>query len=463
MGYRTEKDTMGEVEVEESRYWGSQTQRALLHFPQTGEKFPGIFLKALGMVKKAACMANRDCKLLPPDLADVILRAADEVISGKMDEHLPLSVWQSGSGTQTNMNINEVIANRSIELLNGVRGSKSPVHPNDHVNMSQSTNDVFPTAMHVAAVEYLHTSLLPVLEQTGLLLRQKEREYADIIKSGRTHLQDAAPLTLGQEFSGYAHQTEENLRRLRAAGGDLMPVPLGGTAVGTGLNAHPEFAVRAVACLAEITGLPFVCTGNKFALMAGHDSLVQLSGSLNTLACSLVKIANDIRWMGSGPRCGLGELLLPENEPGSSIMPGKINPTQSEVLLMVCAQVTGNHTAVSMAGAGGNFELNVYKPLIIYNILQSMRILAESIKGFNEFCLQGLAPRRDVIERHLRNNLMLVTALNTRVGYDNAAKIARTAFMDDCSLKEAALKLGLITDADFDRLTDPRKMTGPPA
>lgn len=447
--------------MEESRYWGSQTERALKFFAIGEERFPRLFMRALGLIKKAAVLANMDLGLLLPRLGKAMIQAADEVISGDLDEHFPLAIWQSGSGTQTNMNMNEVIANRANEILGSPRGLKSPVHPNDHVNKCQSTNDVFPAAMHLACGLYMADSLFPALETLAKVLTQKTEAFGSIVKTGRTHLQDAAPLTLGQEFSAYMYQIQQNTARFRSVFEELLQLPLGGTAVGTGLNAHPGFASAAVSHLTHLTGLPFVPARNKFALMAGHDSLLQLSGCLNTLAASLTKIANDVRWMGSGPRCGIGELILPENEPGSSIMPGKINPTQCEALLMICAQAMGSHVTVSVAGAGGNFELNVYKPVIIYNVLASMKILAEGIGSFTEYCLKDIAPNREMLAKYLGDNLMLATALNDVVGYDKAALVSGTALSEGLSLKEAVLKLKLLTESEFDRLVDPRRMTGP--
>ncbi len=450
MEYRIERDTMGEVKVDASRFWGAQTQRSLENFPIGDETMPREMIRAMGILKKAAALANNALERLDETKMQAIVRACDEVIEGKWDDHFPVKVWQTGSGTHTNMNVNEVIANRACELLGGERGSKKPVHPNDDVNMSQSSNDTFPTAMHIAAVERIERGLLPAARSLLAVLKRKAEEYADIVKCGRTHLQDAVPITLGQEFSGYAFQLETAMGRINSACKELYFIALGGTAVGTGLNAPEGFAERAAERIAELTGLPFVTSPNKFACMAAHDGLVGLSGALNALACGLMKIANDIRWLGSGPRCGIGELKLPENEPGSSIMPGKVNPTQCEVLTMVCAQVMGNHTTISVAGSSGNFELNVFKPVIIYNVMQSIRLLSDSMESFTQKCVVGLGPDREGIDRHLHNTLMVVTALNPYIGYDNAAKIAKTAYAEGTTLKEAAVKLGILTEAQFD-------------
>jgi fumarate hydratase class II len=404
---------------------------------------------------------NRDLGLLPENLCKVICQAADEVIAGTLDDHFPLVIWQTGSGTQTNMNANEVISNRAIELLGGVLGSKDPVHPNDHVNMSQSSNDTFPTAMSIAAVEQLEHRLLPALETLRQALAEKSAAYQDIIKIGRTHLMDATPLTLGQEFSGYAQQLANGVERVAGTLPKLSELALGGTAVGTGLNTKKGYAEKVAAQIAALTGLRFTSAPNKFEALAAHDAMVMTSGALKTVACSFMKIANDIRWLGSGPRCGLGELRLPENEPGSSIMPGKVNPTQCEAMTMVAAQVLGNDVTVNLAGASGNFELNVFKPVIIYNVLQSIRLLADVADSFREHCVEGLEPSRKNIAAHLENSLMLVTALNSRVGYDNAAKIAKTAYANGSTLKEEAVRLGLLSAEEFEQLVDPRKMIGP--
>jgi fumarate hydratase class II len=461
MEYRIERDTMGEMAVPADRYYGCQTARSLVHFKIGGERMPREIIRALGILKKAAALVNRDLGLLPENLCKVICQAADEVIAGTLDDHFPLVIWQTGSGTQTNMNANEVISNRAIELLGGVLGSKDPVHPNDHVNMSQSSNDTFPTAMSIAAVEQLEHRLLPALETLRQALAEKSAAYQDIIKIGRTHLMDATPLTLGQEFSGYAQQLANGVERVAGTLPKLSELALGGTAVGTGLNTKKGYAEKVAAQIAALTGLRFTSAPNKFEALAAHDAMVMTSGALKTVACSFMKIANDIRWLGSGPRCGLGELRLPENEPGSSIMPGKVNPTQCEAMTMVAAQVLGNDVTVNLAGASGNFELNVFKPVIIYNVLQSIRLLADVADSFREHCVEGLEPSRKNIAAHLENSLMLVTALNSRVGYDNAAKIAKTAYANGSTLKEEAVRLGLLSAEEFEQLVDPRKMIGP--
>jgi len=458
---RTETDSMGPIAVPADRYYGAQTARSLIHFAIGSDRMPRALIRALGILKKAAAEVNRELGKLPEDKAKGIIQAADEVITGKLDDHFPLSIWQTGSGTQTNMNANEVIANRAIELAGGKMGSKTPIHPNDHVNMSQSSNDTFPTAMHIAAVEELTHRLIPAVTALRGALADKAKEFADIIKIGRTHLMDAVPLTLGQEFSGYVDQLDHDLARLRAVLPDLCELALGGTAVGTGLNTHPEFAQRAAARIAALTGLPFVSAPNKFAALAAHDALVMASGAVKTLACSLMKIANDIRWLGSGPRCGLGELLLPENEPGSSIMPGKVNPTQSEAMTMACCQVIGNDTAVTVAGSQGNFELNVFKPVMIHNVLHSIRLLADACRSFTEHCAIGIQVNRKRIEQYLHDSLMLVTALNPRIGYDNAAKVAKKAHAENKTLREACIELGLLSGAEFDQIVRPEKMLGP--
>lgn len=458
MQYRTERDTMGEVQVESSRYWGSQTQRSLENFPIGGETMPIELIRALGIIKRAAAIANHRLGLLSKEIMKAIVQVCEEVINGALDDHFPLKVWQTGSGTQSNMNVNEVVANRAVELLGGELGSKDPVHPNNQVNMSQSSNDAFPTAMNVAAARLTVHRLLPKLKKLLSVLEEKREAYRDIIKTGRTHLQDAVPLTLGQEFSGYAAQVRQGIGRIEAALKELYSLALGGTAVGTGLNAPEGFAENAVGEIAKLTGLPFTPAENKFAALAGHDDLVAFSGALNSCACALMKIANDIRWLGSGPRCGIGELNLPANEPGSSIMPGKVNPTQCEALTMVCVQVMGNHTAVTVAGASGNFELNVYKPVIAYNILQSIRILGDAAESFTDRCLAGIEPNHEGIKRHLENTLMVVTALAPRIGYDKAAKIAKTAHNDGLTLREAAVKLNILTEKEFDAYVDIKKM-----
>ncbi len=457
---RIETDTMGQVEVPRDRYYGAQTARSVMNFKIGGERFPREFIRALGILKKASAQANQELDLLPPEKAGLIVRAADEVIAGKLDDHFPLVIWQTGSGTQTNMNANEVIANRAIELAGGAMGSKTPIHPNDDVNKGQSSNDVFPTAMHIAAAEQLHLRLIPMLIKLRDSLNAKAEEFKDIIKIGRTHLMDAVPLSLGQEFSGYVQQIDNGLERVHGALPRLYELALGGTAVGTGLNTHPRFAVTAATKIAEITGYPFASARNKFEALAGHDALVEASGVLKTLAASLMKIANDIRWLGSGPRCGLGELHLPENEPGSSIMPGKVNPTQAEAMMMVCAQVFGNDVAINFGGAGGNLELNVFKPMIIHNVLQSVRLLADACESFADKCVAGLTANRETINKYLANSLMLATALNPHIGYDNAAKVAKKALAENITLKEAALNLGLLSSEQFDELVQPEKMIG---
>ncbi len=461
MSHRIEADSMGQVEVPADRYWGAQTQRSLQNFKIGGERFPREMIRALGVVKKGAAQANRQLGDLPEDIADLIERAADEVIEGLLDDHFPLVVWQTGSGTQSNMNANEVIANRAIELAGGVLGSKAPVHPNDHVNRAQSSNDVFPTAMHVAAATRVEEVLLPAIEALRNTLDGKAQAFASIVKIGRTHLQDATPLTLGQEFSGYVAQLDAAMAAVESALPGVYELALGGTAVGTGLNTHPRYAELVASRIAEVTGLPFVTAANKFAALAGHDALVNLHGALSTLAVALNKVANDVRWLASGPRCGIGEIRIPENEPGSSIMPGKVNPTQCEALTMVCAQVLGNQTAVSVGGMNGNFELNVYKPLIIFNVLNSIRLLADSCESFRENCAAGIEANEGRIDENLRNSLMLVTALNPHIGYDKAAEVAKKAYKEGTTLTEAAAALGYVATEDFDRLVRPEKMIGP--
>ncbi|PSB06527.1 class II fumarate hydratase [filamentous cyanobacterium CCP2] len=457
---RTESDSMGTIEVPADRYWGAQTQRSLHYFAIGQDTMPREMIRAIGILKRAAASVNRDLGKLPEKQASLILQAADEVIAGTLDDHFPLRIWQTGSGTQTNMNANEVIANRAIELAGGTLGSKTPVHPNDQVNMSQSSNDTFPTAMHVAAVEQITHRLLPMLTKLRDALAKQAEAFQDIIKIGRTHLMDAVPLTLGQEFSGYVSQLDKDVDRIYATLPDLYELAIGGTAVGTGLNTHPEFAERVAQEIAILTGLPFVSAPNKFAALAGHDAIVQTSGSLKTLACSLMKIANDIRWLGSGPRCGLGELILPANEPGSSIMPGKVNPTQCEAMTMVCAQVMGNDAAIGFAGSQGNFELNVFKPMMIFNLLNSIRLLADACSSFTDHLVVGIQPNHAQIQHFLANSLMLVTALNPHIGYDNAAKVAKKAYAENKTLREACLELGLLTGEEFDRLVRPEEMVG---
>ncbi len=461
MEYRTETDSMGEIKVPKDKYYGAQTARSLMNFKIGGERFPRELIRALGILKKAAALTNKELGILSAEKAELIVKAADEVIEGKLDEHFPLVVWQTGSGTQTNMNANEVISNRAIELAGGEMGSKKPIHPNDDVNKAQSSNDTFPTAMHIAAVEEIHRRLIPMVTKLRDVLGLKAEEFKDIIKIGRTHLMDATPLTLGQEFSGYVQQLTNGLERINAALPRMYELALGGTAVGTGLNTHPEFAVKAAAQISKITGKPFVSARNKFEALAAHDALVEFSGVLKTLAASLMKIANDIRWLGSGPRCGIGELLLPENEPGSSIMPGKVNPTQSEAMTMVCAQVFGNDTTVSFAGASGNFELNVFKPVIIFNVLQSIRLIADACESFTDNCVAGIKANEKNIKKNLDNSLMLVTALNPYIGYDNAAKVAKKAHKEHTTLKEAAVALGLLTAEKFDEVVRPENMIAP--
>lgn len=461
MSYRTESDSMGQIQVPSDKYWGAQTQRSLENFKIGGDKFPKEFIRALGILKKATALTNKDLGILPAEKADLIVRAADEVIDGKLNDHFPLVVWQTGSGTQTNMNANEVISNRAIELSGGVMGSKKPIHPNDDVNKAQSSNDTFPTAMHIAVVEEIHRRLIPMVKQLKDAFQKKSNEFKDVIKIGRTHLMDATPLTLGQEFSGYVAQLGNGIERIEAALPRLYELALGGTAVGTGLNTHPEFAIKSAEKISKLTSKPFKSARNKFEALATHDALVEFSGVLNTLAVSLMKIANDIRWLGSGPRSGIGELHLPENEPGSSIMPGKVNPTQCEALTMVCVQVFGNHTAVTVAGASGNFELNVYKPVIIFNVLNSIRLLSDACESFREHCVTGIEANRANIQKNLDNSLMLVTALNPHIGYDNAAKVAKKAYQENITLKEAAVKLGLLTAEKFDQIVRPSDMIKP--
>jgi len=458
---RVETDTMGPIEVPADRYWGAQTQRSLIHFAIGEERMPRPVIWAFGIIKKASAIVNRELGLLPEDKARLIIQAADEVIAGKLDDHFPLRVWQTGSGTQTNMNVNEVIANRAIELAGGVLGSKKPIHPNDHVNMSQSSNDAFPTAMHIAAVEEVEKRLKPAVRGLRDALDAKAREFASIIKIGRTHLMDAVPITLGQEFSGYVAQLDDALAHLEQTLPFLHRLALGGTAVGTGLNTHPEFAERVAREIARLTGYPFVSAANKFAALAAHEPLVMLSSACATLAAALMKIANDIRWMGSGPRCGLAELFLPENEPGSSIMPGKVNPTQCEALTMVCVQVFGNHAAVTFADSQGNFELNVFKPVIIYNVLHSIRLLADACRSFTEHCVIGIRPNTEQLRTYVERSLMLVTALSPRIGYDNAAKVAKKALAENKTLKQACVELGFLTAEEFDRVVRPERMLGP--
>jgi fumarate hydratase, class II len=458
---RKESDSMGTIEVPANMYGGAQTARSLHNFAIGREKMPPEVIRALGILKKAAALTNLELGKLPEDKAKLIVQAADEVIAGKLDEHFPLSIWQTGSGTQTNMNSNEVIANRAIEIAGGEMGSKEPIHPNDHVNMSQSSNDTFPTAMHIAVTEMLMNNLIPAITGLRDVLEAKQEEFKDIVKIGRTHLQDAVPLTLGQEFSGYVSQLNADLSSIHDTLPHLYRLALGGTAVGTGLNTHPEFAKKAAKHIAELTGIPFVSAPNKFAALAAHDEMVLLSGVLKTLACSLMKIANDIRWLGSGPRCGIGELILPANEPGSSIMPGKVNPTQCEAMTMVCVQVMGNDAAVGFAGSQGNFELNVYKPVIVYNVTQSIYLLADASQSLNKHCIAGLKANRKKINEYLHDSLMLVTALNQVIGYDKASQIAKKAYHEGTTLKEACTALGFLSPEEFDKAVKPEEMTSP--
>jgi fumarate hydratase class II len=460
MKFRVERDSMGEINVPADRYWGAQTQRSLEHFKIGGDRFPREMVRALGILKKCAALTNQELGLLPADKAKPIVEAANEVIEGALDAHFPLVIWQTGSGTQTNMNANEVIANRAIEKMGGSLGGKG-IHPNDDVNKAQSSNDTFPTAMHIAVAEQVNKRLLPAIKVLRDGLKHKANEFKDVVKIGRTHLMDATPLTLGQEFSGYVTQLEQCLVRIERNLDYVYELALGGTAVGTGLNTHPDFAVKAAAAIAKETGLPFKTAPNKFAALAAHDALVEMSGSLKTLACALMKIANDIRLLGSGPRSGIGELNLPANEPGSSIMPGKVNPTQSEAMTMVCAQVVGNDMAVAVGGMNGHFELNVFKPLIVFNVLNSTRLLADACESFNEHCVEGIEVNKARVKQHLDNSLMLVTALNPHIGYDNAAKVAKYAHENDTTLKDAASKLGLLDPAKFDQLVRPEDMLGP--
>jgi fumarate hydratase class II len=459
VGTRIEQDSMGSIEVDEDRYWGAQTQRSLQNFRIGEERMPREIVLALATIKKAAALVNHDLGLLTDDKLRLIVAAADEVLAGRLDREFPLVVWQTGSGTQSNMNVNEVIASRANELAGGTRGGKSPIHPNDDVNLSQSSNDTFPTAMHIAIAGRIDSDLLPAVAILRATLDAKAKEYASIVKIGRTHLQDATPLTLGQEISGWVAQLEHGIAGIRASLPAIYQLALGGTAVGTGLNAPLEFPERVAAKLAELTGRPFVTAPNKFAALAGHDALVRSHGAIKTLATALFKIANDIRWLASGPRSGLGELRIPENEPGSSIMPGKVNPTQCEALTMVCTQVFGNDVAIGFAGASGNFELNVYKPLIAYSMLQSTRLLGDALRSFDEHCAQGLEPNRAEIERKLHGSLMLVTALAPHLGYDKAAAIAKHAHVHGSSLRDAAIELGFVTGEQFDAWVRPEDMT----
>ena len=461
MSTRIEYDTMGEVAVPGEALWGAQTQRSLQNFKIGHERLPRAMIRAMGLVKKAAATTNANLQQLPQHLANYIVEAADEVIEGQWDSQFPLVVWQTGSGTQSNMNCNEVIANIANQKLGHALGAQQPVHPNDHVNRAQSTNDSFPTAIHVAASLQIHELLIPAVNALRTTLHSKAQQFNQIVKIGRTHLQDATPLTLGQEFSGYVSQLDHALKRLDHALEGLYELPLGGTAVGTGLNAHPDYAHQAATQLAQLTGLPFVTAANKFEALAARDAAVFASGALKTLAVSLNKIANDIRWLASGPRCGFGEISIPENEPGSSIMPGKVNPTQSEAMTMVVAQVLGNDTTINVAGASGNFELNVFMPVIAYNLLQSIQLLGDACNSFNQHCAVGIEPNREKIDYFLHNSLMLVTALNPVIGYENAAKVAKTAYKEGKTLKQVAVELNLVTEAQFDAVVKPEQMIAP--
>ncbi len=463
MSTRKETDSIGSIEVQSDKYWGAQSQRSLKNFDIGWETMPTPIVRALGLQKKACALTNKDMGLLADDLAENIIKAAEEVIDGTLSAHFPLSVWQTGSGTQSNMNANEVISNRAIEMMGGEIGSKTPVHPNDHVNMSQSSNDTFPTVMHIAAVEQLHHDLIPALEKLHTALDAKAKDYAKIVKIGRTHLQDATPLTLGQEFSGYAAQIKYGIARVYDTLPRLYALAQGGTAVGTGINSSAGFAEKFAENIADITGLPFITAENKFEALAAHDAIIESSGALNVLAASLMKIANDIRLLASGPRSGIGEIDLPANEPGSSIMPGKVNPTQCEALTMVCTQVMGNHTTITVAGSQGHFELNVFKPVMIFNLLQSIRLIADSCVSFTDNCVTGITANEENIQALMERSLMLVTALNPHIGYDNAAKIAKKAHADGSTLKEAAVALDLLSAEDFDKWVDPLSMIAPKA
>lgn len=458
---RIESDSMGKIEVPKEVYWGAQTQRSLHHFEIGYDIMPRELIHGFAVLKKAAAIVNNQLGLLPEDKKKLIVAAADEVIDGKLHDQFPLRIWQTGSGTQTNMNVNEVISNRAIEMAGGERGSKKPIHPNDDVNRSQSSNDTFPTAMHIATAESIVHKLIPSLKELRDALAKKQKAFEHIVKIGRTHLQDAVPLTLGQEFSGYVAQLNAALRNIEATLPGIYEIALGGTAVGTGLNTHPQFAEKAAKEIATLTGLPFVSAPNKFAALAANDALVFASGALKTLACSLMKIANDVRWLGSGPRCGLGELHLPENEPGSSIMPGKVNPTQCEAMTMVCVQVMGNDAAIGIAGSQGNFELNVFKPVIIHNLLHSIRLLTDSMHMFTLYCINDLTANEKRIKQYVENSLMLVTALAPKIGYDKSAEIAHKAYHEDTNLLEACLALGYLSESEFRDLMRPEKMTAP--
>jgi fumarate hydratase class II len=458
---RIESDSMGTIPVAANVYWGAQTERSLLHFNIGRDTMPPELIRAFGILKKAAALVNQDLDKLPADKAKLIAAAADEVISGKLSAHFPLRIWQTGSGTQTNMNVNEVISNRAIEMAGGVMGSKKPIHPNDDVNMSQSSNDTFPTAMYIAAAERVHNVLIPAIEQVRDAISAKAKQFANVVKIGRTHLQDAVPLTLGQEMGGWASLLDRDLARLRESLDGLYDLAIGGTAVGTGINAHPEFGARAAKKIAELTGLPFRSHPDKFAALSAHDELVYAHGAIHTLACSLMKISNDIRWLASGPRCGLGELRIPENEPGSSIMPGKVNPTQCEAMTMVAVQVHGNNAAIAFGDSQGNFELNVFKPVIIHNFLHSVTLIADASHGFVEYMIKGIEIDRAKIDFYVKNSLMLVTALSPKIGYDKSARVAHVAHEEGISLREACLKLGYLRGEEFDALVRPETMTKP--
>jgi fumarate hydratase, class II len=460
MEYRIEKDTMGEVNVSADRYWGAQTQRSKQNFKIGEQRMPLEVIHAFAVLKKAAALTNHECGILEKDKADVISRVCDEILTGKLDDHFPLVVWQTGSGTQSNMNVNEVISNRAIEILGGKLGSKTPIHPNDDVNKSQSSNDTFPTAMHIAAYRMITDNTLPGLRNLHQTLAEKAKEFMPIVKIGRTHLMDATPLTLGQEFSGYASQIEHGIRAVENTLTHLSELALGGTAVGTGINTPPGFAEKVAQKIADLTGLPFVSAQNKFEALAAHDAIVETSGGLKTVACSLMKIASDIRLLASGPRCGIGEILLPENEPGSSIMPGKVNPTQAEAMTMVCAQVIGCDAAVNIGGMTGHFELNVFKPVMIYNLITAARLLGDASRSFNDNCVDGIQPNKAAIQKNLENSLMLVTALNTHIGYDKAAQVAKKAHKEGLTLRESAVSLGYVTAEEFDKYVVPERMVG---
>ncbi len=461
MDYRIETDSIGEIKVQKDRYWGAQTQRSLQNFKIGGHRFPRAMIRAMGLVKKAAALTNLDLGKIDKEKCDLIVKACDEVIEGALDDHFPLVVWQTGSGTQSNMNINEVVSNRAIEIAGGEMGSKKPIHPNDDVNKSQSSNDTFPTYMHVAVVPEIKEKLLPAVAELRKTFEKKSEQFKDIVKIGRTHLMDATPLTLGQELSGFSAQLKFAEREIEKSLDGLYSLALGGTAVGTGLNTHPEYAERVANKIAELSGYPFVTAENKFMALAAHDAIVASSGAMKTLATALMKIANDTRMLASGPRCGIGEIIIPANEPGSSIMPGKVNPTQAEALTMVAAQVMGNDAAVGYAGATGHFQLNVFKPVLVHNLLESITLLADGCRSFNENCAAGIEPNKEAIDHNLHNSLMLVTALNQVIGYDNAAKIAKKAYADGSTLKEAAVALGLLSAEDFDKNVRPEEMVHP--